>query len=213
MQFASPAALTPRAAPAQPVASTSSRICRAGPVRGIPSRVVPSASAIRFAASSAFGSSEKLREACSCSGRAGCKCGCGCGFAAASPAAPAVLAALETAEVLPAVAAVAGGLAILAVGTKNETTSDIDDKKVVEEYFNNTGFDRWRRIYGETEDVNKVQKDIREGHQVTVDTVLAWLRADEDGTLKGRTLCDLGCGCGSLAIPAALEGALPELRP
>ena len=34
-----------------------------------------------------------------------------------------------------------------------------DDKTVVREYFNATGFDRWKRIYGNG-DVNKVQLDI-----------------------------------------------------
>jgi hypothetical protein len=28
-------------------------------------------------------------------------------------------------------------------------------------YFNKEGFERWRKIYGETSDVNKVQLDIR----------------------------------------------------
>ena len=31
----------------------------------------------------------------------------------------------------------------------------------VKKYFNTEGFERWRKIYGETEDVNKVQLDIR----------------------------------------------------
>ena len=35
--------------------------------------------------------------------------------------------------------------------------------------YRHTGFDRWKKIYGETDDVNKVQLDIREGHQMTVD--------------------------------------------
>ena len=79
-----------------------------------------------------------------------------------------------------------------------------DDKTVVREYFNATGFDRWQRIYGDGE-VNKVQLDIRKGHQQTVDTVMAWLEAD--GDLTGLTCCDAGCGVGSLAIPLAQAGA------
>lgn len=79
-----------------------------------------------------------------------------------------------------------------------------DDKTVVREYFNATGFDRWRRIYGDGE-VNKVQLDIRNGHQQTVDTLLSWLRAD--GNLAGLSICDAGCGVGSLSIPLAAEGA------
>jgi magnesium-protoporphyrin O-methyltransferase len=80
----------------------------------------------------------------------------------------------------------------------------IDDKIVVKEYFNATGFDRWRRIYGDGE-VNKVQLDIRTGHQQTVDTVLSWLEAD--GNLSGLSICDAGCGVGSLSIPLAKAGA------
>src|ERR687885_2183117 len=80
----------------------------------------------------------------------------------------------------------------------------IDDKTVVKEYFNATGFDRWRRIYGDGE-VSKVQLDIREGHQQTVDTVLSWLKADNN--LAGLSICDAGCGVGSLSIPLAQAGA------
>ncbi|WP_088894165.1 magnesium protoporphyrin IX methyltransferase [Leptolyngbya ohadii] len=79
-----------------------------------------------------------------------------------------------------------------------------DDKTIVREYFNATGFDRWRRIYGDGE-VNKVQLDIRQGHQRTVDTVLDWLRSD--GNTEGMTICDAGCGVGSLSIPMAEMGA------
>lgn len=79
-----------------------------------------------------------------------------------------------------------------------------DDKTIVREYFNSTGFDRWRRIYGDGE-VNKVQLDIRTGHQQTVDTVLSWLKADNH--LAGITICDAGCGVGSLSIPIAQAGA------
>ncbi len=80
----------------------------------------------------------------------------------------------------------------------------VDDKTEVREYFNATGFDRWRRIYGDGE-VNKVQFDIRTGHQQTVDTLLGWLRSD--GNLADLTICDAGCGVGSLSIPLAQEGA------
>ncbi len=80
----------------------------------------------------------------------------------------------------------------------------VDDKTVVKEYFNATGFDRWRRIYGDGE-VNKVQLDIRTGHQQTVDKVLSWLRTD--GNLADLSICDAGCGVGSLSIPLAEAGA------
>ncbi|WP_375509348.1 magnesium protoporphyrin IX methyltransferase [uncultured Nostoc sp.] len=79
-----------------------------------------------------------------------------------------------------------------------------DDKTIVREYFNSTGFDRWKRIYGDGE-VNKVQLDIRNGHQQTVDTVLGWLKADNN--LPELSICDAGCGVGSLSIPLAIDGA------
>lgn len=81
----------------------------------------------------------------------------------------------------------------------------VDDKTIVKEYFNATGYERWRRIYGDGE-VNKVQRDIREGHQRTVDTVISWLKAD--GNLQGLSVCDAGCGVGSLSIPLAQAGAI-----
>ncbi|MBD2387315.1 magnesium protoporphyrin IX methyltransferase [Cylindrospermum sp. FACHB-282] len=79
-----------------------------------------------------------------------------------------------------------------------------DDKTIVREYFNSTGFDRWKRIYGDGE-VNKVQLDIRNGHQQTVDTVIGWLKADNN--LAELSICDAGCGVGSLSIPLATDGA------
>ncbi|WP_017718333.1 magnesium protoporphyrin IX methyltransferase [Kamptonema formosum] len=81
----------------------------------------------------------------------------------------------------------------------------VDDKTIVREYFNATGFERWRRIYGDGE-VSKVQLDIRSGHQQTVDTVISWLSAD--GNLRGLSVCDAGCGVGSLSIPLAQAGAI-----
>ncbi|MDJ0897503.1 MAG: magnesium protoporphyrin IX methyltransferase [Xenococcus sp. MO_188.B8] len=83
--------------------------------------------------------------------------------------------------------------------------TNVNDKAIVKDYFNAVGFDRWRRIYGETEEVNKVQKDIRLGHQQTIDTVMAWLQAD--GNLAQISICDAGCGVGSLSIPLAKAGA------
>ena len=79
-----------------------------------------------------------------------------------------------------------------------------NDKKIVKEYFNATGFERWRKIYGDGE-VNKVQEDIRIGHQQTIDTVIKWLQ--NDGNLAEISICDAGCGVGSLSIPLAQSGA------
>ena len=80
-----------------------------------------------------------------------------------------------------------------------------DELEAVKKYFNTSGFERWNKIYGETDEVNKVQLDIRNGHAQTVDKVLKWV--DEEGGVENVSVCDAGCGTGSLAIPLALRGA------
>ncbi|KAL7490303.1 hypothetical protein ACHAW6_016059 [Cyclotella cf. meneghiniana] len=83
--------------------------------------------------------------------------------------------------------------------------SAVDDKTEVREYFNNEGFNRWNKIYSDSDEVNKVQLDIRNGHDQTIQKILNWIR--EDGDIAGKTVCDCGCGVGSLAIPLAQMGA------
>ena len=65
------------------------------------------------------------------------------------------------------------------------------EKQEVKGYFETTGFERWNRIYSETDDVNKVQRNIRIGHQKTVDEVLSWIK--ESGELSDVSFCDAGC--------------------
>ena len=78
------------------------------------------------------------------------------------------------------------------------------EKLEVATYFNGMGFERWNRIYSESKEVNKVQRNIRIGHQKTVDDVLKWIK--ESGKLDKLSFCDAGCGVGSLTLPlAALE--------
>ena len=43
-----------------------------------------------------------------------------------------------------------------------------DEKQEVKGYFETTGFDRWNRIYSDSDDVNKVQRNIRIGHQLSL---------------------------------------------
>ncbi len=76
-----------------------------------------------------------------------------------------------------------------------------DEKALVRNYFNSTGFERWRKIYGEDK-VNRVQEAIRRGHQKTMTAILQRL-----DPVRGQTLCDAGCGLGSLSIPLAQRGA------
>lgn len=113
--------------------------------------------------------------------------------------------------------AVGGGVAIAGLGALLVATDPQkrraeqmaqtggNELEAVKNYFNTAGFERWRKIYGETDDVNKVQMDIRQGHAQTVDKVLKWV--DAEGGVEGVTVCDAGCGTGSLAIPLALRGA------
>lgn len=84
--------------------------------------------------------------------------------------------------------------------------STVDDKTEVREYFNSEGFNRWNKIYSNSDDVNSVQLDIRNGHDQTIQKILNWIDADTDG-IAGKTVCDCGCGVGSLAIPLAQRGA------
>lgn len=88
------------------------------------------------------------------------------------------------------------------INSSANITSGKNDKNIVREYFNNTGFERWQKIYGDGP-VNRVQQSIRTGHQQTVDTVLKWLGED----LSGVSICDAGCGLGSLSLPLAERGA------
>jgi magnesium-protoporphyrin O-methyltransferase len=83
--------------------------------------------------------------------------------------------------------------------------SSADDKTEVREYFNTEGFSRWNKIYSDTDDVNSVQMDIRNGHDQTIQKILKWIAAD--GDIDGKSVCDCGCGVGSLAIPLAQMGA------
>lgn len=116
---------------------------------------------------------------------------------------------------LPLFLAAGGGVAAIAAAVtltdpekrrqKQAEEAGGSEKDVVRNYFDTKGFERWRKIYGETDDVNKVQLDIRQGHAQTVEKALAWLTAE--GPLEGVTVCDAGCGTGSLSIPLALEGA------
>ena len=117
------------------------------------------------------------------------------------------------------VAALAGTIAFLAptntaaftptpLSTANSRStnlySSVDDKTEVREYFNNEGFNRWNKIYSDSDEVNSVQLDIRDGHDQTIQKILNWI--SDDGDIAGKTVADCGCGVGSLAIPLAQMG-------
>jgi hypothetical protein len=84
----------------------------------------------------------------------------------------------------------------------------VDDKAEVREYFNTEGFNRWNKIYSDSDEVNGVQMDIRDGHAQTIDKILNWIQVD--GDIRGKSVCDCGCGVGSLAIPLAQMGTYNE---
>ena len=86
-----------------------------------------------------------------------------------------------------------------------DTARAAEEKREVKGYFETTGFDRWNRIYSDSTEVNRVQRNIRIGHQKTVDEVLAWIK--ESGELSQASFCDAGCGVGSLSLPLAAMGA------
>ncbi len=79
------------------------------------------------------------------------------------------------------------------------------EKEEVASYFNGTGFDRWNRIYSNSNEVNNVQRNIRIGHQKTVNDVLSWVQ--ETGGMNEMSFCDAGCGVGSLSLPLVALGA------
>jgi len=93
----------------------------------------------------------------------------------------------------------------IATSARTSALFAVDDKTEVREYFNNEGFNRWNKIYSESDEVNNVQLDIRDGHGQTIQKILNWI--DDDGDIKGKTVADCGCGVGSLAIPLAQMGA------
>ena len=78
-------------------------------------------------------------------------------------------------------------------------------KTEVREYFNKEGFNRWNKIYSDSDEVNGVQLDIRTGHDQTIQKIINWIK--DDGDIAGKTVCDCGCGVGSLSIPLAKMGA------
>ena len=76
-------------------------------------------------------------------------------------------------------------------------TNKIIEKSEVREYFNGTGFERWNKIYSKSDEINTVQKNIRKGHQKTVDDVISYIKKYPELTKK--SFCDAGCGVGTVS--------------
>ena len=83
------------------------------------------------------------------------------------------------------------------------------EKQVVKGYFETTGFERWNRIYSDSDDVNKVQRNIRIGHQKTVDAVLAWLQQQDWSQPQGTQLWAAGGQAMAVAIRQWVRGHAP----
>ena len=109
---------------------------------------------------------------------------------------------LTTTATTPPPASSSTSSSLLAAASNNA----VDDKTEVRDYFNNEGFNRWNKIYSDSDEVNTVQLDIRKGHDMTIAKIIDWI--SDDGDIDGKTVCDCGCGVGSLAIPLARMGAI-----
>jgi magnesium-protoporphyrin O-methyltransferase len=88
--------------------------------------------------------------------------------------------------------------------TQPVSAPGIPPRPEVQRYFEEQGFERWRRIYVETGG-SAFQRPVRSGHERTIATALSWLGASQG--LAGKTIWDAGCGAGSLSLPLAQAGA------
>ena len=72
-------------------------------------------------------------------------------------------------------------------------SNKITEKSEVREYFNGTGFERWNKIYSKSDEINTVQKNIRKGHQKTVDDVVSYITNYPELTKKKLLRCRMWC--------------------
>lgn len=76
-------------------------------------------------------------------------------------------------------------------------------KSQLHEYFDGIGFERWAAIYGEAK-LSSVRKTVRDGHNVMLSNVQAWLA--EHRLAPGATILDAGCGTGLFSLAMAKLG-------
>lgn len=81
-----------------------------------------------------------------------------------------------------------------------------EEKEIIKKYFDEASFERWKKIYGEDDSINWVLKYVREGHIKSINQIISWLGKD----IKGRKICDSGCGMGNLSILLAEKGAFVD---
>ncbi len=78
------------------------------------------------------------------------------------------------------------------------TSNKIIEKSEVREYFNGTGFERWNKIYSKSDEINTVQKNIRKGHQKTVDDVVSYDISSEMIKETKKRIHELGLSQGKI---------------
>lgn len=82
------------------------------------------------------------------------------------------------------------------------TTTYIDRRSKIEDYFDRTAVKAWERLTSDAP-VGRIRATVRAGRDRMRSTLLGWLPAD----MTGLRLLDAGCGTGALAVEAARRGA------
>ncbi len=77
-------------------------------------------------------------------------------------------------------------------------------KEQLRTYFDGVGFERWSAIYGNDDNLSSIRRSIREGHNMMMAQVDAWLNAHN--LPAGSTILDAGCGTGLVSLALARRG-------
>jgi magnesium-protoporphyrin O-methyltransferase len=90
------------------------------------------------------------------------------------------------------------------IGTAGQADAAALKRRLLD-YFDGTGFERWRAIYGDAR-LSGVRATIRAGHDEMLATAVGWLA---EGLAPGAMphVLDAGCGTGLLATALAARGA------
>jgi magnesium-protoporphyrin O-methyltransferase len=77
-------------------------------------------------------------------------------------------------------------------------------KQQLRTYFDGIGFERWSAIYGNDDNLSRIRRSIREGHNMMMAQVDAWLTARN--LPVGSHILDAGCGTGLVSLALARQG-------
>jgi magnesium-protoporphyrin O-methyltransferase len=83
-----------------------------------------------------------------------------------------------------------------------ETHTYLRRRDQIENYFNDTAADAWKRLTSDAP-LGRIRQTVRAGRDEMRTTLLGWLPND----LRGLRVLDAGCGTGALANEAAARGA------